>query len=130
VLAFWTITNALQLSGSYSRLHMRMDDLGLRHNEKVERWERNYAPNIFFVRAYSELPYEIELNGELRFVDAVPGQEVDGYLDGNVHVSREIRRGLRLTVTVENALHDHRAEWDEGDLVLPRAIRAGFNWQF
>jgi iron complex outermembrane receptor protein len=130
VLAFWAITNALQLSGSYSRLHMRMDDLGLRHNEKVERWERNYAPNTFFVRAYVDLPYAVELNGEFRFVDAVPGQEVDSYLDGNIQVSREIRRGLRLSVTVENALHDHHAEWDDGDLVLPRAIRAGFNWQF
>jgi len=130
VLAFWTISNALQLSGSYSRLHMRMDDTGLLNNENGDRWELTYAPNIFFVRAYSELPYQIELNGELRFVDAVPGQEVDGYLDGNLHVSREIRRGLRLTVTVENAIHDHHAEWDEGDQVLPRAVRAGFNWQF
>jgi iron complex outermembrane receptor protein len=130
VLAFWTITNALQLSGSYSRLHMRMDDLGMRHNEKVDRWELNYAKNIFFVRAYAELPYGVELNGDLRFVDAVPGQEVDSYLDGNVNVSRELRRGLRLNISVENALQHHHAEWDEGDQVLPRAIRAGFSWQF
>jgi iron complex outermembrane recepter protein len=130
VLGFWTISDALQLSGSYTRLQMRLDPTGFPHNEDGERMDELYAPNMFFVRAYTDLPHRIELNGELRYVGAVPGAEVGRYLEGNIHASREIRRGLRLNVTVENVLHGRHGEWDEGELTLPRGVRAGFAWRF
>jgi hypothetical protein len=66
LLAFWTITEALQVSGSYSRLQMRMDDTGFAHNHDGERMEDQYAANLFFLRAYTDLAYRVELNGELR----------------------------------------------------------------
>jgi iron complex outermembrane recepter protein len=81
LLAFWTITEALQVSSSYSRLQMRMDDTGFPHNDDGERMEDQYAANLFFLRAYADLPYRVELNGELRYVGRAEGQEVPGYLD-------------------------------------------------
>ena len=130
VLAFWTIREALQVSGSYSRLEMRMDSTGYPHNDDGERVEDQYAANLFFLRAYTDLPYRIELNGELRFVGTAEGQDVPGYMDGNVHVSRAIRDGLRWTFTVDNLLHRRHGEWGGGELVLPRGVRAGLNWRF
>jgi iron complex outermembrane receptor protein len=130
VLAFWTVNAALQVSGSYARLQMRMDPTGLAHDENGARIEEQSAPNMFFARAYADLPYRVEMNGELRYVGAIPGQEVDGYVDGNVHVSRAVTRGVRLHLSIDNLLHRHHAEWDEGGLVLPRSVRAGFDWRF
>jgi iron complex outermembrane receptor protein len=130
LLAFWTITEALQVSGSYSRLQMRMDDTGFPHNDDGERMEDQYAANLFFLRAYTDLPYRVELNGELRYVGRLEGQEVPGYVDGNVHVSRPIRNGLRWKLSLDNLLHRRHGEWDEGELTLPRGIRAGLEWRF
>ena len=130
VLAFWTVTPAVQLSGSYTRMNMRMDPTGFPHNENGERVEDLYTPNAFFARAYIDMPYGIESSSELRFVGPVTGQEVPGYVDGSVHLSRGIRSGVRLKLSADNVLHRNHGEWDEGEIVLPRAIRAGIDWRF
>jgi iron complex outermembrane receptor protein len=130
ILAFWTISDRLQVSGSYSRLQMRMDSTGLPHNEDGIRMEELYSPNMFFARAYLDLPFAFELNGEVRRVGSIPGQEVDGYIDGNIHLSREMARGLRLHLSVDDAMHRRHAEWNEGELMVPRAVRVGFTWGF
>lgn len=130
ILAFWTLSDSLQLSGSYTRLQKRLDSTGLPHNEDGERMDELYTPNMFFVRAYSDLPYGIELNGEVRYVGAVPGQDIGRYLEGNIHIARQVRRGLRLNVTLENALHGRHGEWDEGEMTLPRGVRAAVSWRF
>lgn len=130
LLAFWTVSDTLQVSGSYSRLQMRMDPTGLPHRRNGDRLEELYAPNMFFARAYLDLPFRIDLSGELRRVGRVPGQEVDGYVDGNLRLSREIARGLRLNLSLDNVAHARHAEWDEGELMVPRAVRAGFTWGF
>jgi iron complex outermembrane receptor protein len=130
VLAYWTISGALQVSGSYTALHMRMDRTGLPHNEHGDRVEDQYAANMFFVRAYANLPYAVELNSDLRFVGRVRGEGVPAYFEGSVHVSREVLRGLRVTGSVDNILHRRHGEWDEGELTVPRGLRIGLDWRF
>ena len=130
VVAFWTISDALQISGSYTRLQMRLDTTGLPHNEEGDRMDELYAPNAFFIRAYSDLPYRIELNGEFRYVDGIPGQDVGRYFDGSLHLSRQLRGGLRLNLTAENLLHRRHGEWDESEMTLSRGVRAGIAWRF
>jgi hypothetical protein len=113
-----------------TRLHMRMDPTGLPHDDDGGRLEEQYAPNMYFGRVYANLPYRMELNGELRFVDTVAGQEVAAYADGNVNVSRAIAHGLRLTVSGVNLLHRRHTEWAGGEQWLARGVRAGLDWRF
>ena len=73
---------------------------------------------------------QVDVTAELRYVGAISGEEVPGYVDGNIHVSRAIREGLRLNLTLDNLLHRRHAEWDGGGLVQSRAVRASVNWSF
>ena len=100
-------------------------------DEAADEYAEQNATNLFYIRSYMAFPYKLELNTELRFVGAIPGQEVPRYADGNVHMFRPITQHVKLAVTVENILHDNRKEWDyEDGLTLPRSIRAGIEWRF
>jgi iron complex outermembrane receptor protein len=127
---FWTVNQRLQLSGNYTRLHVQLNAKDASNDEDAEAFEDKNARNLFYVRAYAGLPYGMDFAGELRYVSAITGEEVPAYLDGNVHLSRAIRPGLRLNLTVDNLIHRRHAEWAEGKLVQSRALRAGLTWKF
>jgi iron complex outermembrane receptor protein len=127
--AFWTVNEVLQLSGNYTRLHMRLS-ASEGSNDDIEAVEGKNAKNLMYFRAYADLPQGLDFAAELRYVGAIPGEEVPAYLDGNIHMSRAIREGLRLSVTLDNVVHRRHAEWDGGGLIQSRAFRAGLRWNF
>ena len=67
----------------------------------------------------------------MRYVGAIPGEGIPGYAESNLHISRSIRDGLRLNLTLDNLMHRRQAEWDFGESLVPsRAFRATLNWSF
>ena len=130
VTAFWTLSQGIQLSGNYTRLEPQLDARPESNDEDAEAFEGTNARNLVYVRTYADLPYGVEFAGELRYVSAITGEEIPAYVDGNIHLSRAIRAGLRLNLTVENLIHRRHAEWDEGQLVQSRALRASLTWKF
>ena len=91
VTAFWTVNDVLQLSGNYTRLHMQLHAKPESNDEDAEAFEGKNARNLFYVRAYADLPHQVDLTAELRYVGAIPGEGVPGYAEGNLHVSRALR---------------------------------------
>jgi iron complex outermembrane receptor protein len=130
VTAFWTVSPGIQLSGNYTRLQPRLDARPESNDEDAEAFEDTNARNLVYVRGYADLPYAVDFAGELRYVSAITGEDVPAYVDGNIHLSRAIRAGVRLKLTVENLMHRRHAEWNEGELVQSRALRASLTWQF
>jgi iron complex outermembrane receptor protein len=131
ITAFWTVNRVLQLSGNYTRLHMHVHPKAPHHSEEIGGLEGKNAGNLFYVRAYADLPHKVNLTGELRHVGRIPGEEVPAYTESSLHVSRPLGDALRLSLSFENMIHDRHTEWDFGDsLVLSRSIRASINWSF
>ena len=121
----------MQVTGSYTRLQMQMHLRPMSNDEDAGAYADQNAKNLFYFRAYSNLPHNLELNADLRLVGAIPGQGVPRYLEGNLHAFRSIGTKWRLGVTIENLLHGNRTEWDyEDGLVQPRSLRAGIEWRF
>ena len=109
------------------RLHADLES----NDEDAEAFQDKNAKNLFYVRAYLDLPRRVDLTMEMRYVGAIPGEGVAGYAEGNVHIARLLRQGLRLSLTVDNLFHTRHAEWNFGESMTPsRAIRAGVNWAF
>ena len=128
--AFWTVNSVLQLSGNYTRLHMRLHAEPESTDEDAEAFESRNARNQFYVRAYADLPQKVSLTAELRHVGEISGEEIPGYVDGSLHASRALRDGLRLNLTLDNLMHRQHTEWDFGGTVQSRALRASLNWTF
>jgi iron complex outermembrane receptor protein len=131
VTAFWTVSDMLQLSGNYTRLFMRLHADPESNDEDAEAFQDKNAKNLFYVRAYTDLPHRVDLTMEMRYVGAIPGEGVAGYAEANIHLARTLRQGLRLSLTGDNLFHARHAEWNFGDSMMPsRAIRASLNWAF
>jgi iron complex outermembrane receptor protein len=131
VTGFWTVNSAVQLSGNYTRLHMHVRANPASNDGDAGAVEGKNAKNLFYVRAYTDLPFKVNVTSEVRYVGAIPGEDIPGYVEGNIHVSRVIRDRLRLNLTLDNLLHRRHAEWDAGEsLVQSRAIRASVIWSF
>jgi outer membrane receptor protein involved in Fe transport len=131
VTAFWTASNNVRLSGNYTRLYMRLHADPDSNDEDAEAFQDRNAKNLFYLRAYADLPQRLDLTMEVRYVGAIVGEGVDGYAEGNVHLARRLRQGLRLSLSVENLFHERHAEWDFGESMMPtRAIRASLDWGF
>jgi iron complex outermembrane receptor protein len=131
VTAFWTASNNVRLSGNYTRLYMRLHADPDSNDEDAEAFQDRNAKNLFYVRAYADLPQRLDLTMEVRYVGAIVGEGVDGYAEGNVHLARRLRQGLRLSLSVENLFHERHAEWNFGESMTPtRAIRASLDWGF
>ncbi len=131
VTAFWTVNSALQLSGNYTRLNIQLRANPASNDEDAEAFEGKNAKNLFYVRAYADLPFRVSVTSEVRYVGEIPGEAIAGYAEANIHVSRVIRDRLRLNLTLDNLLHRRHAEWDAGDsMVQSRAIRVSAIWSF
>ena len=131
VTAFWTVNSALQLSGNYTRLHMKVRARAASNDEDAEAFEGKNAKNLFYVRAYADLPFRVNVTSEVRYVGEIPGEAIAGYTEANIHVSRVILDRLRLNLTLDHLVHRHHAEWDAGDsMVQSRAIRVSAIWSF
>jgi iron complex outermembrane receptor protein len=129
--AFWTASNSVRLSGNYTRLYMRLHAGPDSNDEDAEAFQEKNAENQFYLRADADLPHRLGLTMEVRYVGAIAGEGVDGYAEGNVHLARRLRQGLRLSVSLENLFHARHAEWNFGESMLPtRAIRASLDWGF
>jgi iron complex outermembrane recepter protein len=129
--AFWTVSGALRLSGSYTHLHMRVAASPSSSDDDVTAIPSRNAARQLYARAYLDLPLRLDATAELRYVAALPGEDVPAYTDANVHISRPLRKGLRLDVSVDNLLHGRHAEWDfDGSQMVTRAIRIGLSATF
>jgi len=131
VTAFWTVNSALQLSGNYTRLNIQLRANPASNDEDARAFEGQNAKNLFYVRAYADLPFRVNVTSEVRYIGDIPGEAIPGYVEANIHVSRVIRDRLRLNLTLDNLVHRRHAEWDAGESLVPsRALRAGVNWSF
>jgi iron complex outermembrane recepter protein len=130
--AFWTVNSAVQLSGNYTRLHLKATAKPESNDEDAEAFESKNAENLFYVRAYVDLPYQVNLTGQLRYVGRIAGEGVPAYVESNIHLSRAIGQGFRLNVSLDDLIHHRHAEWNAGDdsLVQSRSFRAGVSWTF
>ena len=131
VAAYWTVSESVQLNGGYAFLRMNLRVRPWSTDDDVDELEGELANNMLFLRSYTDLPGQLELNSELRFVGAISGQDVPAYWDANVRASRSIARGVRIGVSLENLLHERRHEWNgEEGLVQSRRARARIDWRF
>jgi hypothetical protein len=73
------VTRALQLTGSFTRLQMHTERRLGSTDDDVEAYGDQNAKNLFTVQSQTSLPYRLELNTDVRFVGAIPGQDVTRY---------------------------------------------------
>lgn len=104
-LDWWT------LRASYTFLEMDLDVEGANPFSFNTAMEGNDPRHNFVVHSSLNLPYNLEFDQVLRFVDDLPEPHVPGYLVLDLRLAWEPKPGLEIAVVGQNLLDDQHPEF-------------------
>jgi iron complex outermembrane receptor protein len=130
--ARWHVTEHWRLVGSYSWLHMRL---------RPDRTDEGDSPqHQFQLRSSVDLPYHLELNGALYFVDQTSSDSgqvrrtVPSYVRLDLGVTWRPTPTLEMGVWGQNLLDDRHPEFNSLRTTLrtevPRGVMGKITWRF
>ncbi len=141
--ADWVVSDAWRLRGGYTYLDLDLDDPSIPvPNGVIETGEQSSSPDhTFFLRSLAKLPFGVELDVNLRYVDQlttvsnnVP-TEVDDYLTADVRLAYSPIEGLELAVVGLNLFEDDHAEFGRSTFAsgaptdVERSVYGKVTWQ-
>ena len=129
--ATWQATENWQLRGWYSYLRLTIDGTG---NEAAI--EGKAPRNSAFLMSSWELSEQLECDLLARYVDSLPGVQVDHYISMDLRLGWTPRPDLNFQVVGQNLLDSHHAEFREVNAGLPqssevrRGVYAQVEWNY
>lgn len=126
--ATWKPVDRLTLTGSYSFLRMNLDlENDSTDSGASEDADRNSPRNMATLRAAWDLPENLELDLVGRYVDVLPGRDVDSYVEMDVRIGWRPFANLELSLVGQNLLHDEHSESsDDQIMTAPTEVERGF----
>lgn len=85
--------------------------------------------NQVSLTAFVNLPGNLELDGNFRYVDNLPGQNVARYFNLDLRLGWQPNKNLELAVVGQNLLAGHHAEWSGGTEVQ-RGVYGKATWRW
>ncbi|MBI3768335.1 MAG: TonB-dependent receptor [Deltaproteobacteria bacterium] len=106
-----TPTEWCRLSASYAYLEVELSpDPGSR--DVIAHSEEGASPhNQVVLRSLLDLPYHLELDTTLRYVDNVPAQSVGDYVNADLRLGWHATPNLEISLVGQNLLEGHHAEF-------------------
>lgn len=77
------------------------------------------------LRSRADLPYGLELDGFLRYVDNLPAQHVGSYVELDLRLGWHATPNLEIAAVGQNLLAPHHAEFGSGSGIQPLEIQRG-----
>jgi iron complex outermembrane receptor protein len=101
----------------------------------AENAENDSPEHQFHVRSFLDLPYHLQLDTALYYVDVLRNQRVDSYVRWDARVGWSPHRNLDLSLVVQNILDPQHPEF--GSTVplvtateIERSIYGKITWRF
>jgi iron complex outermembrane receptor protein len=120
-LTDWWRLNAVY---SYLDVRLRRDQDSL---DTLQATGGTEPHNLVTLRSLMNLPWRLELDTVVRYVDNLPAQGVEGYVDMDVRVARRVLRSTELSVVGHNLIHEHHREFGGGTEV-ERGVFGQVRW--
>jgi iron complex outermembrane recepter protein len=97
--------------------------------------ETESASNLANIRSMIDLPYDLELDSMLRYVDSVPGLNIDSYFELDMRLGWNFSKELELSLIGQNLLQSNHAEYVSNAVAikpseLQRAVYGKIVWRF
>lgn len=130
----WQPVSWWRMRASYSYLHMQLEDnAGFTDTTTLTTLHGSSPNSEASLHSSLDLPGRLEFDQMVRFVGALPAQQVKGYVTSDVRLGWNATRALNLSVTGQNLLQPHHAEFniDPGPMVLiKRGVYAKIVWSY
>ena len=128
----WTPTHWWRLKGSYSYLHMDLSKTSTSQDPGTISSTQGSSPHHqVLVQSSLDLTRKFALDQNLRYVSALPAQQVRAYATADAGFTWRARTGLNLSIVGQNLLRPHHAEYggDPGAVGVKRSIYGKITWQ-
>jgi iron complex outermembrane recepter protein len=110
------LTSWWRLHGSYSYVKIELepdaDDATL--DASIESIEGTSAHNRVSLHSSMDLPWSLEFDQVVRYVDNLPAQRIGPYFNVDVRVARKMNRYVELAIVGQNLVEDHHREFAGG----------------
>jgi len=100
-----------RLVGSYSLLNMDLRHTKGSQDQVFLPAEERTPKNQATLRSYLELPYNLEWDSALRYMDSIPGTSTDSYIELDMQVAWRYTKNWTLSVVGMNLLQDDHEEF-------------------
>ena len=101
-----------RLEGNYSYLNIQVHrEAGSRDVTSEQMAEKSSPRNQFSIRSLLDLPWNVQFDGTLRYVDTLPGPQIPSYLTLDLRLAWSPRKDLEIAIVGQNLLDDHHPEF-------------------
>ncbi|MDB6039027.1 MAG: TonB-dependent receptor, plug [Verrucomicrobiales bacterium] len=133
ISANWKATEYWKIGAGYTWLRMHLD---LPDDSRVtpSTAAGDSPQNQFNVHSYLDLPYHLQLDSAVYYVDALPNQKVESYLRWDLRLGWNPTRNLEFTLGVQNLLDSHHLEFGTSTAAqsapVGRNVYGKLTWRF
>jgi iron complex outermembrane recepter protein len=118
-----------RLHASYAYLQVNLQRDADSNDTLTQRTARDSAHNMFALRSNINLPGRWEIDTNLRYVEGLPNQHVEGYSTLDVRLAKAVTEQLELAAVGQNLLQAHHSEFGGGTQV-ERGAFGQMRWQW
>jgi iron complex outermembrane recepter protein len=132
--ANFTITKDWKLSAGYTALKMQLHQNSPAAIPGSENAEGDSPQNQLHLRSFLDLPYHLQFDNMVYYVDKLANRGVPSYVRWDVRLGWRPTPNFELSLNVQNLLDDRHPEFGPNYLVSPteieRSIYAKATWRF
>jgi len=115
---------------SYSHLRLNLKSKpGSNDTSTVPSTEGSSPQNQVALTSLVDLPGNLNLDGNFRYVDNLPGQNVGRYFNLDLRLGWHATKNVELSLVGHNLLQRHHAEW-AGGTEIQRGIYTKVTWRW
>jgi iron complex outermembrane receptor protein len=112
------VTDAWRLRSGYSFLQLDLERKSNSLDSSTARTTQESSPqNQFFVHSRLDLPWDVSLDGNFRYVDNLPAQSTSSYATFDVRLAWSVTPALELSLVGQNLADQHHREFAGGTQV-------------
>lgn len=133
--ANFQVTDAWRLGGSYTFLRMHLETTSPRADPTLAGNTMGDSPrHQFQVRSLLDLPFDLQFDTMLYYVDVLPARGVSSYFKLDARLGWSPCKNFDLSIVGQNLIEDHHREFGPGFLVSPneieRSVYVKATWRF
>jgi len=127
VAAHYRVCEGWRLDAAYSYLRMDLELDSDSNDPRGTTAEGESPRHQFSLRSSLDLPFKLELDLWLRFVDELPSLDVPGYVTADLRLGWRPRHNLELYIVGQNLLQSHHPEFTAEYFSMPSTeVQRGF----
>jgi iron complex outermembrane receptor protein len=128
----WDPLKQWKLKSAFSYLHVNLaDQPGFTDTTTLTTLHGSSPNTEITLRSLVNLPAHLEFDQTFRFVSALPAQTVPAYKTADARFGRHVAHGFDISVTGENLLQPHHAEYGVSpgpNVLIKRSVYAKLVW--